>query len=434
MRVESNARTYARHLPLVPVEASGVRVQDAAGRWYYDCLAGAGAASLGWNHPAVRESVERVLKSNAPWLTLDLPSPLRDEFVDELLQSMPPELAQRGVVHLCGPTGASAVEAALTLAELATGGDEFVAIEGGFHGCSLGAREVSTAAGLRRNGRSLHRGTHFLPFPQQYRCPFGRGGQEGVALATRAIERLFQSPHSPLVRPAAIIAECVQGEAGSLPAPLAWLRALRAQASSRGIPFIADEVQAGMGRTGAMWSFQHSDIVPDVVVASKGLGAGIPIAVVVLHENLNVWQPGAFTGTFRGNAFAFAAAIATLRFVREQKLVDHVREVGERLLARLSEAGRASACVGDVRGIGLMLGVEMVDPEGTADARGVLPPSPKVARRLQRACFEAGLIVEIGGAYENVVRFLPPLIVTREEVDAIADRFGEALRQVEVGP
>jgi diaminobutyrate-2-oxoglutarate transaminase len=431
MRFESNARTYPLHLPLIPVEGRGAQLRDVSGRWFYDCLAGAGAAALGWNHPVIHEAIQSVLASGAPLLSLDFPTPLRDAFFDELLRSLPPELANDAVVHLCGPSGANAVEAALTVAEIATGGDEHIAMEGAFHGCTRGARSVSTGGGLRHAGVALNKGTYFLPFPQDYRCPFQVGGAESLKLATQVADNLLFSPHSPLTKPASIITECVQGEAGSIPAPAAWLQALRERSQRRGIPLIVDEIQAGVCRTGKTWSFEHSGIVPDILVASKGLGAGFPIAVIVLREHLNTWKPGAFTGTFRGNALAFASATATLRFAREQELAKRVEQLGERLLNALIRIQKGSQSIGDVRGRGLMLGIDIVDPDAPADRRGTRPPSPVRARRLQRACFEEGLIVEVGGANVNVIRFLPPLTITQAEVDIISELFARALRRSE---
>ncbi len=431
MRVESNARTYPRHLPLVPVEGRGAQIRDASGRWFYDCLAAAGAASLGWNHPVISEAIQQVLSSGAPLLSLDFPTPLRDAFFEELLGTMPHELAKDAVVHLCGPSGANAVEAALMAAEVATGGDEHVAMEGSFHGCTRGARAVSSGGGLRRSGGALDGRTYFLPFPQEYRCPYDAGGAESVRLATRAAESLFFGPHSPLSKPASIILECVQGEAGSLPAPGAWVRTLRECADRRDIPLVADEIQAGVCRTGTFWAFEHSGIVPDIVVASKGLGAGVPIAVIVMRGDLNVWRPGAFTGTFRGNSLAFATATATLRFAREQNLARQVAALGERLLGALRRVQSESDVIGDVRGLGLMAGVEIVDPEATPDRRGTRPPWAEGARIVQRACFDEGLIVEVGGAHENVIRFLPPLTISAAEVDIIVDLFARAMRKRE---
>lgn len=431
MRAESNARTYARHLPLVPVEGRGVMIRDVSGRWFYDCLAGAGAASLGWNHEVVSEAIQRVLSSGVPWLTLDLPTPIRDAFMEELLRAMPAELARDGVIHLCGPGGANAIEAALVVAEAATGASEHVAMQGGFHGCSRGARSISGS--LRTGRQDASDRCHFLPFPQRYRCPHGVGGDEGVRLSQRAAERLFSGAGRPAGGFASIVVECVQGEAGSLPAPAAFVQTLRACASEHGIPLIADEVQAGVCRTGAMWSFEHSGVVPDIVVASKGLGGGVPIAVIVMKSALNVWDAGAFTGTFRGNAMAFAASTAVLQFIRDQDLCRAVDARGAQLMSGLERIGMRTGMIGEVRGKGLMIGVEIVERDSEADPRGVRPASRRGARQLQRACFDEGLIVEVGGRDDNVIRFLPPLTVSAAEIEAIVELFGRAVSRSEEG-
>jgi diaminobutyrate-2-oxoglutarate transaminase len=189
-----------------------------------------------------------------------------------------------------------------------------------------------------------------------------------------------------------------------------------------------------MYRTGRAWAFEHAGIEPDMMVISKGIGGGLPIAVLVLRPELNVWEPGAFTGTFRGNALAFAAAEATLRFARESGLGGHVTAVGRRMLAGLTEATSGTAGVGEVRGVGLMLGVEIVDGGADPDERGVLPPDSAGARRIQGRCFERGLLVEIGGAYGNVVRFLPPLIITEAEADEAVELFAAAVADVQAAP
>jgi diaminobutyrate-2-oxoglutarate transaminase len=415
-------------LPLVPVEGDGARIRDVSGRWFYDCLTSAGAASLGWNHPVVRDAIHTVMSSRAPLLTLDFPTPLRDQFCEELLRSLPPELADDAVIHFCGPSGANAIEAALTAAEIATGNHEHIAFEGGFHGCSRGARSVSTAGGFRRKFGRPEMHTHVLPFPQDYRCPFGVGGSEGIELARCAVERLLFDPQSPLTRPASLILECVQGEGGCIEAPATWLQAVRALTRRARVPFIADEVQTGVCRTGSMWSFENAKVVPDIVVASKGLGSGMPIAVIVMRSELNAWKPGTFTGTFRGSSLAFAVAAAVLKFAREERLADQVRTVGGRVIEGLRQVQKNADCIGDVRGRGLLVGVEIVPVDGPTDARGRRAPAPALARSVQRACFDKGLLVEIGGAHENVVRFLPPLTLTHSEADAVVDIFDQAVR------
>ena len=182
-----------------------------------------------------------------------------------------------------------------------------------------------------------------------------------------------------------------------------------------------------------MWSFEHSGVVPDIVVASKGLGGGVPIAVIVMKSALNVWGAGAFTGTFRGNAMAFAASTAVLQFIREQDLGRSVDARGAQLMSGLQRLGMRTGMIGDVRGKGLMVGVEIVEPDAEADARGVRPASRRGARQLQRTCFDDGLIVEVGGRDDNVIRFLPPLTVSAAEIEAIVERFERAVRRSEEG-
>jgi diaminobutyrate-2-oxoglutarate transaminase len=428
---ESAAASYFRHLPLTPIEARGVRVRDRGGRWLIDCLAAAGSMSLGWNHPVVNEAVRRTLASDAPLLSLDFPTPLRDRFFDELFACLPRGLADHGVVHLCPPSGAGAIEAALTVAEIATGGSQHVAAQGGFHGCSRAARSVSSGGELRQQRVVLGPIAHFIPYPQNYRCPFGVGGEAGQRLAIHAIDQMLTNPHSGLANPASVLVEFVLGEGGVIPAPAAWARALRARTRSAKIPLIADEIQSGVFRTGPAWSFEHSGIEPDLMIISKGLGSGFPIAVLVMRPEFNVWSPGAFTGTFRGGALAFAAAAAVLRFCREEDIARRVVTMGEHMHARLLEVELTARSIGEVRGLGLMLGTEIVDPDGSADTRGVRAPAPSLARRIQRSCYDKGLLVEVGGCYGNVVRFLPPLIIEAEDIERSVEIFGSAVLESE---
>ncbi len=425
---ESRASSYSRRLPIVPVEARGTRLRGDDGRWYLDCLAAAGAMSLGWNHPVVTEAVRRTLDSGEPLLSLDFHTPAREQFVAALLATLPPGLANDCVVHLCAPSGANAIEAALTAAEIATGGREHVAVQGGFHGCSRAARSVSSGGGLRKSRIALGPDVRFLPFPQDYRCPFGVGGAAGVNLAVRAVTEMFTDPHSGLTDPASILTEFVLGEGGVIPAPTIWARALRQAADASGVPLIADEIQAGMYRTGRAWAFEHSGVEPDMVAISKGLGSGIPIAVLVIRREFDAWEPGAFTGTFRGNALAFAAATAVLRHAAEVRLDEHVAAMGALLDAELRAVD--SELIGEVRTAGLMAGVEIVDPALPADERGSGAPGTTAAQRIQRECLHAGLLVETGGRYGNVIRFLPPLIIEPAEIAAVVDIFAGAAERV----
>ncbi|MGH3724155.1 MAG: aminotransferase class III-fold pyridoxal phosphate-dependent enzyme [Mycobacterium sp.] len=426
---ESRAATYSRRLPIRPVEARGARVRADDGRWYVDCLAAAGAMSLGWNHPVVSEAVMKTIVSGEPWLSLDFHTPARDRFVDDLISILPPGLASDANIHLCSPSGASAVEAALMLAEVATGGREHIGVQGGFHGCTRAARSASSGGGLRQQPVVLAPHASFLPYPQDYRSPFGVGGEAGVDLAIAAVDGLVR-PHSGVTAAASIITEFVLGEGGVIPAPPRWGRALRDAATTLGVPLIADEVQAGVFRTGPAWAFERCGIEPDMVVISKGLGSGVPIAVLVVRKQFDVWEPGAFTGTFRGNAMAYAAASAVIRFARENDLSGQVSIRGQVFLDGLNAIAAQSNMVGDVRGAGLMLGVEIVDPDGDWPGEAGAP-APELAERIQQACLQHGLIVETGGQYGNVVRFLPPLTIEEVDIAAALNAFGAALDAVQ---
>lgn len=421
---ESAARTYARALPIVPVRARGLTIEGADGRRYLDCLSGAGTLALGHNHPVVLEAIRKVLDSGAPLHVLDLATPVKDAFTTELFRTLPPGLADRARVQFCGPAGTDAVEAAFKLVRAATGRTGMLAFTGAYHGMTAGALEASGGAYDVRVAR--------LPYPQDYRCPFGIGGERGAELAARWTESVLDDAKSGVPLPAGMILEPVQGEGGVIPAPDGWLRRMREITAARSIPLIADEVQTGVGRTGRFWAVEHSGVVPDVMVLSKAIGGSLPLAVVVYRDDLDVWRPGAHAGTFRGNQLAMAAGTATLAHVRENGLAERAATLGARMLAQLRGLTDRFTCVGDVRGRGLMIGIDMVTPGAPApsDATGPLPPAPSLATAVQRECLRRGLIVELGGRHAGVVRLLPPLTITDEQTDAVLDRLTDAIVSV----
>ncbi|WP_433919624.1 diaminobutyrate--2-oxoglutarate transaminase family protein [Streptomyces canus] len=477
---ESAARTYARALPIVPVRARGLTIEGADGRRYLDCLSGAGTLALGHNHPVVLEAIRKVLDSGAPLHVLDLATPVKDAFITELFRTLPPGLADHARVQFCGPAGTDAVEAAFKLVRAATGRNGMLAFAGAYHGMTSGALEASGDAFDVRVAR--------LPYPQDYRCPFGVGGPHGAELAARWTESVLDDPKSGVPMPAGMILEPVQGEGGVLPAPDGWMRRMRRITADRSIPLIADEVQTGVGRTGAFWAVEHSGITPDVMVLSKAIGGSLPLAVVVYREELDVWEPGAHAGTFRGNQLAMAAGTATMAYVRENGLTERAATLGARMLEQLRGLSREFSVIGDVRGRGLMIGVEIVEegagggersgmaePGGangpdesgraggsrgsdedcgaaglldsvglssTDDAGPVVmpgsiasprPASPELAVAVQRECLRRGLIVELGGRHASVVRLLPPLTITDEQATAVLDRLADAVAAVARG-
>ncbi|WP_320784072.1 diaminobutyrate--2-oxoglutarate transaminase family protein [Streptomyces sp. CRN 30] len=419
---EPAARTYAHALPVVPVRARGLTIEGADGRRYLDCSSGAGTLALGHNHPVVLEAIRGALDSGAPLHAPDLATPVRDAFTTELLRTLPPALADHARVRFCGPTGADAVATALELVRAATGRTGLLAFTGAPHGT---ARAVLEAAGDADRARVA-----WLPYPQDHRCPFGVGGERGAELGARLTESLLDDTGPGTPRPAGMILEPVQGEGGVVPAPDGWLRRMREITAARAIPLIVDEARTGVGRTGRFWAVEHSGVVPDVMVLSRAIGGSLPLAVVVHHEDLDAWQPGRHASAFRGNQLAMAAGTATLAHIRENRLAERAGELGARMLGLLRGLRQEYACVGDVRGRGLMIGVELVRPEDPPIGSGPRPAAPGLAAAVREECLRRGLIVDVGGRRAAVVRLLPPLTLTDEQADAVLDRLADAVAAV----
>ncbi|MFE8989615.1 aminotransferase class III-fold pyridoxal phosphate-dependent enzyme [Streptomyces collinus] len=437
---EPAARTYARALPIVPVRARGLTIEGADGRRYLDCLSGAGTLALGHNHPVVLEAIRKVLDSGAPLNALDLATPAKDAFLTELYRSLPPGLAGRARVRFCGPAGSEAVETAYALVRAATGRSGLLAFTGSGRGTT----------GTALSGTSADTRVARLPYPQDYRCPFGVGGERGADLAARWTESLLDDPGPGMPLPAGVIVEPVLNEGGVIPAPHSWLRRMRQLTADRSIPLIVDEIHTGVGRTGAFWAVEHSGVTPDVMVLSKAIGGSLPLAVVVYRDDLDIGEPGAPVGTFPGNQLAMAAGTATLAHVRENALAERAATLGKHMLGQLQNLASELECVGDVRGRGLMIGVELVDPQAERDSgfsdgpgaaeggvaasvmprsgRRPLPAAPELAAAVQQECLRRGLIVGLGGRHAGVVQLLPPLTLTDEQAAAVLDRLADAVR------
>ena len=407
-RRESNARTYPRHLPIAIAEASGSFVTDVDGNVFIDFLAGAGVLSLGHNHP----DLVRAVTDQLGLLThgLDFPTPIKDAFVEAQLSMLSPGLRDRMKVHFCGPTGANAVDAAVKLCKTATGRGDLVSFQGGFHGSSHAAMALTGLLEQKRPVPNGMPGVHFFPYSYCSRCPMDLTPDSCDTNCVGYIERSLRDSNAGVPLPGAVILELVQGEGGVVPARADFVRRLRALTRELDIPLIVDEVQTGCGRTGTWFAFEQYDIEPDVIVASKALsGIGTPVAMILYDERLDVWAPGAHTGTFRGNQLAFAAGTAAVHVIRRDDVLGNVGRRGEQVADRLTELA-VNPWVREVRGVGLMWGVELADPLSGRTA-GAL------ARRVQARALRAGLIIEVGGRDDCVLRMLPPLNVTAEVVD-----------------
>jgi diaminobutyrate-2-oxoglutarate transaminase len=419
---ESSARTYPRHLPIAIARGSGSYVQDLDGNVFVDFLNGAGSLPLGHSHPELLQAIARQLPLFQHGL--DFPTEVRDEFATLQLSLLPGEMRSRTKIGFCGSTGANAVEAALKLCKTATGRSEIVAFQGSYHGGSHGAMAVSALVSQKERVANQMPGVHFFPFPYGLRSPIP-GDPDGLGLrCAEYLERSLRDPLGGIPLPAAVILEAIQGEGGVIPAPTDFLQGVRKVTRELGIPLIVDEIQCGFGRSGSWFAFEQHGIVPDVILASKGIGGlGMPISIVLFDESLDAWGAGAHTGTFRGNQLAFAAGAAAVRIIQRDGILENVRDLGSVALAQLSELADGCPLVAEARGTGLMLGLELIEP-----ASG--EPNANAAIALQRAALARGLIVELGGRNDAVIRLLPPLNVTRRTLDQALEIVREALASV----
>ena len=417
---ESNARTYPRRLTIAPRRGLGSYIEDVDGNVFIDFLTGAGVLSLGHSHPEVIEAVARQL----PLLThgLDFPTEIKDEFITAQLSMLPEGMRASTKIGFTGPTGANAVEAALKLCKIATGRSEIISFQGGFHGSTTGSMSVTGLVSQRAGVANTMPGVQFFPYPYSLRSRFG--ADEDGTRCLDYFERTLKDPLSGISLPAAVILEVVQGEGGVIPAPTDFIQGVRRVTRELDIPLIVDEVQCGCGRSGTWFAFEQHGIVPDVIVASKALsGIGLPIALILYDERLDVWKPGQHIGTFRGNQVAFAGGVVAIEIIKRDGILENVRELGAYALDALEEIAREHAIVAEARGSGLMLGLELADPQ-TGEHNGA------AAVAVQRAALERGLILELGGREDSVIRLLPPLNVTRRTLDQALEILREALAEV----
>ncbi|MBE6527559.1 MAG: aminotransferase class III-fold pyridoxal phosphate-dependent enzyme [Thermoplasmata archaeon] len=428
---ESSARSYPRKFPLALTKAKGSWVEDVEGNRYIDFLNGAGTLALGHNDEEVSQAMIDLIQSGATLHTLDLMTPSKEKFVEDLFSIIPEELASKAKVQFCSPSGSDATEAAIKLCKTATGRDTVIAFSGGYHGMSHGAMALTGNLHAKSKVANIMPGVQFMPYPYSYRCPMGLGGEAGTKACIAYLERLLKDPESGVTKPAALILEPIQGEGGVIPAPIEFLQAVRRITKELDIPMICDEIQCGMGRSGKIFAFEHAGIVPDVILISKAIGGGQPMSVVVYDKKLDAWEAGAHAGTFRGNQLAMVAGSIVIKRLKQPGFLDEVTRKGNMMKERLLKLKDEVSIIGDVRGKGLMLGIEFIDPNGPKDIMGVPEPSGEICLRIQRMCFENGLIMEKGGRNGSVMRCLCALTITDEDIDTALTIFEKAVKEVD---
>ncbi len=418
---EGSAVSYPKGMPMAIRRARGATVEDVDGNIYIDFFGGAGVMNVGHANPVVSEAASKQLSELTH--SLDIPNPARKALVENLLALLPGELNR---IFFGGPTGSDAVEAALKLARYNSKRYPLIAFEGGYHGMSAGALSLSSGLVFKEDFLPLLPEIHFVPYAYCYRCAFGREPETCGLECARYLEHVIEDPHSGVGKPAAIIIEAIQGEGGSIVPPDDFIPRVRAVCDKYEILMVVDEIQAGFCRTGKMFSFEHTGTVPDIVTMSKALGGiGFPISGIAYRGNLDTWPGGKHIGTFRGNVLAYAAGSEALNFMVHNSLAEHALNLGEVMLAWLKELEKESRVVGEARGKGLMLGVELVKDKVTKE------PAPELASEVRAICHRHGLLIEIGGHYGNVARFLPPLILTEEMARKGVELFSEAVKNAE---
>ncbi len=401
---------------LQPERGEGIYLYDAAGVRYTDFTSGIGVTNTGHCHPrvvaAIQEQAARLIHGQIN--VVIAPSAVR---LAETLNTVTPDAIN---CFFFSNSGAEATEGAVKLARMATRRTNIITFQGSFHGRTAQTMAMTNSKTVYRSRyQPLPSGVFVAPFPYTYR--YGWDEETTVDFCLHELELLFKSQTAP-EETAAIIIEPVLGEGGYVPAPDRFLRELREICTEYGILFIADEVQTGFGRTGRMWGFEHAGILPDIIVMAKGLGSGMPIsAVAASQELMSRWPTGTHGGTYGGGALAAAAAVASVAVIRDENLPANAARMGERLIDGLVELQGRYPFIGDVRGRGLMVGTEFTRGGG---------PDKDLTKAVQKACIERRLLLLTCGSSENVIRWIPPLVVSEAQIDEALTTFEAALQTV----
>ena len=404
--------------PIVIDRASGVQVWDENGREYLDCFSGISVVNAGHNNPrviaAAKAQIDKLVHC-ASYLYHVKP-------VADLAEKIA-QIAPRGLTKtFFGNGGAEAIEGAMKLARLYTGKHEFISLHASFHGRSWGALSITGNQGRKKRGGPYAPGIAFAPAPYVYRSLRPNDPEECGRQCARSIDEVIRFATSGDV--AAFIAEPVLGEGGILVPPANYFREVKKVLDQHGILFIADEVQSGFARTGKMFAIEHFGVTPDILVTAKGIADGFPLSAFTTRpEVAAAYKPGDHLSTFGGNPVSCAAALANIEFMQDENLPDRAAETGDYAMRKLRELQKQNPIIGEVRGLGLMIGVELVRDEK-------LTPASAEAEAIRDSLLRQGVIVGVGGVYGNVVRFQPPLVITKEQIDRAINLFASSLQEV----
>ncbi len=412
--------SYTRCYPLVAARGRGAIVEDVDGNTFLDFNAGIAVASTGHCHPELVAAIQRQAAELIHMSGTDFYYPNLAELAEKLSSIAPGKEPKR--VYF-GNSGAEAIEAAIKLARYHTRRDKIIAFYGSFHGRTMGALSLTASKATQRRGfGTLLSGVFHVPYPNPYRCPYGKPLSECCTECAPFIERELFARIVPPDEVAAIVIEPIQGEGGYLPAPAEFLTELQSLCRHHGILLIADEVQSGMGRTGKWWAGDHSGLDPDIICTAKGIASGMPLSATIARASVMDWTPGAHASTFGGNPVCIAASLATLHLL-ETQYIDNARRMGEYIFSRLRDWPSQFPIVGEVRGRGLMIGIEIVKNQTSRE------PAHEAREAIVQRAFEKGLLILGAGA--NVLRLSPPLVIDEQQADFAVQTLATCIREVE---
>ena len=423
--LETSSVIYPKIFRFAIDEARGATIRDVDGNLYIDWVAGIAVLNVGHRNPFVYEAIRSQLDKYWHWMS-EIPSEARISFLKKLHSILPPGLRGRAKV-MTSVTGADACETAMSIARWVTKKPVIIAFEGAYHGVHHGAVVATAKRNLQAYAGVPLVNIVRVPYPYPYRCPFpARDAEECGYSVLRYIEHLLEDPYTGVGEVAGIIIEPIQGEGGYIVPPKEFLKGLREISDKYGVLLIADEVQTGVGRTGAWWAVEHFGVAPDIMCISKAIGGGIPSSYVAYRSDLDEKLEETFHfGTYRANPLALAAGAAVIDYIESRNLLERTRILGQHVLKRFSELLNKSSIIGDVRGIGFMIGIELVEDKNSKK------PGTKLASELRKRLFEKGLLMHTCGHYGNVMRFMAPLVITKRHLDIGLDLFEETIRELE---
>ncbi len=412
--------SYTRDYPLVAKMGRGAVIEDVDGNTFLDFAAGIAVVATGHCHPQVVAAIQKQAANLIHMSGTDFYYQGMVELAEKLASIAPGKDAKR--VYF-GNSGTEAIEAAMKLARYHTKRDQFIAFHGCFHGRTMGALSLTASKAVQRKGfGSLLGGVFHAPYPNTYRGAYGIRPENAAADALAYIEdELFKRVVDP-EDVAAVFVEPIQGEGGYLPAPDAFLQGLESLCREHGILLVCDEVQSGMGRTGKWWAAEHAGIEPDMICVAKGIASGMPLSAVVAKAHLMDWKPGAHASTFGGNPVSVAAALATIELL-EHGLIANAARMGAFILRHTADWPKKHKIVGDIRGKGLMIGIELVRDQKTKEK------APDLRNLILGLAFQKGLLLL--GAGENSLRLAPPLMIDEEQAEFAVRTLGSCIEQVE---